>query len=476
MRTKVFLLLTVMTLLFLGTGCSTVMSRRQALVVTGIPNHSVLYQDGEKLSEVPGVVSVDRRSETVLEIKSPNQIYEKKLSGQFRWVDSLVGNLLLMGYAPVGLLVDWLNGSIWNFPAERIDFGQKEKQKTLAETLRGEEITVLPPVGGNISSSLRVGRLIDRSLASQYSQIKIVNPDRTAAQMDLYGVYDEGLDVEKFTPEMLGVMGTRFGTLSWFGLKDGRYQVRTETWDLLTPQKLGEGEFDLPREKVEGSNWKSQAHYFAVSLLPNTFGVGTGTRYLIGYDPEAAKSLRSVILRSRPGASGLDSLFLSGSNLKRRYYSSLAHAYFNWKTSAGLDYDLMSIDEYSGGLVWTYNLTSLRGEAGIGPEVGLRLGEMDFSLYYIGLVGLNYAHLDDGGSVFRGSLDFGLGFSWAYFFSERFRLRMAVDAKSYDSRFWSEVAEMATGSPSSVTTSSIRVALFAEYLYPEARAWALPRE
>lgn len=451
-------------------GCASIFSlRQQVLVHTDVPGGQI-QQEGNPRGRVPGVVDLYRRRQSEVRLLADGQkTIQVPLRGNYRWLDSGLGNLLLIFLGPVtagvGFAVDWATGAMWEYPNELYG-GFIHPTLAQAPPPVIESIAIAPPVAADFFRSRDAAAAIEADAKKRFS--KVLPYRDTIATFTTYG-FDFRQSDPSLKVAMLGELQSSHRLLSTVPeQKGGLVHVQmVDRADRLVQQ------YDLPLpENSERGAFRDRFKIWATQFVPNTFGVGQHLSAFTIVSPsisDPSKSLYEVRGSSR-------GMFSSGmsvtvTNVQARHSKNFIQPFWRLRPTADLNFANLVAENII--LGQTKDLTLYKAEIGVAGEVGLRLGGTELSFSVPLVLAAQLVTIHNGVTDHEQNTNFETGSTLALsaFVSENWRLRTGVDVKLSQNSFWDRVMQSAWPGATPVT-GALQVSSFfyAEYYLPHINA------
>ncbi len=249
-------------------GCASIDSSdyRQTVLVTTSPPGAVIYDHrGVKLGVSPAYVRVRRRHHPQIIVEMPGQSSKRvDLKSHYRWGDSFSSNFIILTYAPIGWLVDWLTGTAWKMddPPD-LKFAGKG-------TERVPVIAIAPPESYDRDASEAIGEVLEYRLRSDRGNV--LDYDKTAPLFDYYSS-GQGLSEKKTQRYNLfyELKADRVLTSTAVASEDG-YEVKSELKNVYTGKTESSSRWEVtPADASLKDNMSAHKYYLNYfHLLPNT--------------------------------------------------------------------------------------------------------------------------------------------------------------------------------------------------------------
>lgn len=152
----------------------------QKVLVQSEPAGAKIYQDGKYLGDTPKYIRL-RRSNMVQEVELEAPTGERRpvfVNYRYDWNGSFYPNLVFLTLAPVGWLVDYFNGTAFDYKQPQpLTFEawlkkENKKRKSLEEVK--ERIAIAPPLTDDEVLSDDLGLWLEKKLAKEFPKAEIL--------------------------------------------------------------------------------------------------------------------------------------------------------------------------------------------------------------------------------------------------------------------------------------------------------------
>lgn len=431
-----------------------------------------IEQNGEKVGQAPGIANLKRQRTTQVSLLNPQgQAKSLELRGSFRWIDAGLGNLLLgilnPWLFPTGLLVDWYTGALWDFKDE-IFVGFRTNQIEKAGPLPMRSVAIAPPLHPNFILAQEGASQIEQATRARYRSADVHEYSETLPVFQTFAHNHKERNQDLKIP-LLSRLQTTHRIYATLETTAPHPKATVRLLDLADRQVEA---FDLEL-KVDPRHltWKERLRAWSVDFVPNTFGLGQSlSTFAIG-SFDVTGNFPFFIRGATRGIFG-SGISLSATNVQQRYFRQAVFTYWRFRPTADLSIVALEALDQVGEV--SRNITFFRGDGGFIPEVGLRFGSSELSLGIPLVLALHYAAIESGVSSSETELGFDLGilFSFSFFVSENWRLRMGSEAKILRTTFWDKVMRSNFPNATPVNTAIQSSAfVYVEYYFPQVNAW-----
>ncbi len=464
----------------LVTACASVsdFDHRQRVHVQSKPDGADILVDGVKVAETPAYVFLPR-TKNKQEMVLVNEGKELKLEmpSHYRWVESGVYNLGLIGFAAYGLAVDLITGTAWEVDENQYaNFETNSRKLEKRKIEPNDMVVVMAPLQGQ--SEWMGADLMDRMSIDLEKQIKKRKMIIKAQELRLlpywmtrelfekykYDFCARPVEQEKMRNELQTELLATHLFEGTYDLRNGKYVV----WGRLINLKNPDDVIELTREfapteikYVRESRWQGSVGAL-FPIFPNNFSlIAASSRSDISLNDDVFEAEN----RSTDGILGQFSSVISSFSLnyldgptQSRYWKSsftfLPSVVFNWSS---FEYQAYNSENKLNAIAGIH-FTKLIFGVGYGAQWSLtsRWGRFFIEVIpYASQLNVKYDKVD-GGDAEKSA--FGIESSsrvgYTYFLNDKFNLTIFSSVLNESSGLWQKVVDSSTGTSGKYAVSS----------------------
>jgi len=455
------------------TGCASLRSKEQGVLVKTEPAGIQVYQDQNFLGVTPVVIPLEHERRTYLVFRSGQVEETRRLEADYRWNDSFFANLIFFTFAPAGWTVDLITESAWKFP-EQIDY-----QLSLPEPAKGElpkrlpRLAIAPPLSANPEISHRLGQILTEMAQERFGDnydVLVYEETRSAFPQEAITRDDE--TVPDDTQRLHGVTGSRFILFSKVeSVTDRGIKMAAYLHDGVELKNMGQAlEFFVPVDKLpeiqKGAVVADKKSLFR--FLPNTlaldFASATAQLNFAGRERESTRIERDDLWSE---VSQMISVF-SIRNLELPYEGREWRLSTRWVPSANLSLSteaFPTVPELTG---LEFRVSHV--DVGFGPYLSYSSGKKSV-FFNIALGGAYDDILVRGPSVEKSVDKFSVNVfvetGFQYFFYNRWNFRLFFRSVTVPQELWQEAIYKATNTIYPIEAANIATGGFTVgYTFP----------
>ncbi len=252
------------------TGCATFRSPDDVIAVDSSPQGADIYVEGKRVGQTPDLIKLDRKFRQEVELRYGQEAQIVKLRGSYRFKGSFWPNFAFLTLAPVGWIVDLVNGSAWDYESYyTVSFDGKKSRRSKPERMR---LAIAPPQSEYSMLSDELGSKLEAQLKREFPQYEII-PYKNTIHNFAYNDYD--YDRAKGDAPWPDVFYDAKADLVYSGKIDDKGPttiVKGSLYDAYSSQPADSKEFDFPDSRIkslsEVEGYEHRPIYFYI--LPNT--------------------------------------------------------------------------------------------------------------------------------------------------------------------------------------------------------------
>lgn len=453
-------------------GCATYRSPDDVIAIDSSPQGADIFLHGKKVGTTPELIKLDRKFREKIELRHGGDSETLQLRGSYRFKGSFWPNFAFLSLAPIGWVVDIVNGSAWDYDSYyEVSFDGKKPVHTKPPRMK---IAIAPPKSDYSMFSDELGSKLELQLKKEFPQYEVIPYKNTVGKF-VYNNFDYSRSKSEVPwPDVFYDANSDMIYAAEVKDNGNKTRVKGAIYNAYskTPTDFKRYEFADDRIKTleEVQKYDDRPVYF--HILPNTIALDLETNSSsIDIGPNTYNSS----VQHSDDFWGKAGQFVSVVAL-RRYQPPTVDKLSGWRfafnPSVLISHSRQKFEDSPEVKDYTFTVSHI--DASYGPQYTFSVKKWQF--YASLMLALAYDQIKVDGETY-GSDNIGatIEFGTTYFFTPKWSVRLSSRSVSTNEEIWEEAILGATGTQYDIGSSQVATTgfsigyTFSDYIHPGRR-------